>query len=358
MRISVVITTYNRPDALSLVLRGLGAQTAGEFEVLVADDGSTPATAEMLDRLKPELKFPSAMSGRPTTAFAPPWPATAPAPRRPATTSSSSTAIACRSPISSPSIGKLAAPGWLVSGNRVLLDQRLTERATAEQLPLWRWGAGDWLRARLTGRVNRLTPLLRLVDWSEARDELTGAKTCNLAVWREDFLAVNGFDEEFIGWGYEDSDLVQRLLNAGGAGATAAGRCRCCISGMGPRTAPREGQFRAAAPRRSAPGGAAARGIDQYLAFPNGMRATPTPRRILVVAPAWVGDMVMAREPVPVAAPPASRCRHRCAGAALDLAAAALHAGDPRRHRAAAGPWRARPCQAPPHRPRTAGGGL
>ena len=109
----------------------------------------------------------------------------------------------------------MAAPGWLVSGNRVLLDRRLTERATEEQLPLWRWGAGDWLRARLTGRVNRITPLLRLVDWSEARDDLTGAKTCNLAVWREDLLAVNGFDEEFIGWGYEDSDLVQRLLNCG-----------------------------------------------------------------------------------------------------------------------------------------------
>jgi hypothetical protein len=97
----------------------------------------------------------------------------------------------------------------------VLLDRRLTKRATEEQLPLWRWGAGDWLRARLTGRVNRITPLLRLVDWSEARDDLTGAKTCNLAVWREDLLAVNGFDEEFIGWGYEDSDLVQRLLNCG-----------------------------------------------------------------------------------------------------------------------------------------------
>ena len=58
MRISVVITTYNRPDALSLVLRALAAQTAGEFEVLIADDGSTPETAEMLARLTPELNFP------------------------------------------------------------------------------------------------------------------------------------------------------------------------------------------------------------------------------------------------------------------------------------------------------------
>jgi len=69
VRISVVITTYNRPDALSLVLRGLAAQRAGEFEVLVADDGSTPATAEMLDRLKPALNFPLRHVWQPDDGF-------------------------------------------------------------------------------------------------------------------------------------------------------------------------------------------------------------------------------------------------------------------------------------------------
>ena len=39
--------------------------------------------------------------------------------------------------------------------------------------------------------------------------------TCNLAVWRKDLLAVNGFDEEYQGWGLEDSDLAIRLLHAG-----------------------------------------------------------------------------------------------------------------------------------------------
>jgi predicted glycosyltransferase involved in capsule biosynthesis len=39
--------------------------------------------------------------------------------------------------------------------------------------------------------------------------------TCNLAVWKSDFIAVNGFDEQFEGWGYEDSDLVIRLIHLG-----------------------------------------------------------------------------------------------------------------------------------------------
>jgi glycosyltransferase involved in cell wall biosynthesis len=51
--ISVIVTTYNRPDALNLVLRGLAAQDTGDFEVLVADDGSTPETASAIAALRP-----------------------------------------------------------------------------------------------------------------------------------------------------------------------------------------------------------------------------------------------------------------------------------------------------------------
>ncbi|HSH13683.1 MAG TPA: galactosyltransferase-related protein, partial [Desulfurivibrionaceae bacterium] len=42
-----------------------------------------------------------------------------------------------------------------------------------------------------------------------------GAMTCNLAVWREDFFRVNGFDENFVGWGHEDAEFVGRLINSG-----------------------------------------------------------------------------------------------------------------------------------------------
>jgi predicted glycosyltransferase involved in capsule biosynthesis len=38
---------------------------------------------------------------------------------------------------------------------------------------------------------------------------------CNTAVWKQDFLTVNGYDESFTGWGHEDSDLVIRLIHAG-----------------------------------------------------------------------------------------------------------------------------------------------
>lgn len=225
MKISIVITTYNRPDALTLVLRGLAAQKDssapgngskdGGFEVLVADDGSREETAAALAGLKPSLPYTLRHVWQPDDGFR------APMARNRASAVAKGDYIVYLDGDCVPLTDfvaqhrRLAAPGWLVSGNRVLLNEELSNKATAEQLPLWAWSGAQWIAARLKGQVNRVTPLFRLVDWSEARTDLSGAKTCNLAVWRDDLLAVNGFDEDFIGWGYEDSDLVQRLLNAG-----------------------------------------------------------------------------------------------------------------------------------------------
>src|SRR6185312_8228724 len=50
--ISVIVTTYNREDALDAVLRSLAHQSDADFEVIVADDGSGPATSAAADRWK------------------------------------------------------------------------------------------------------------------------------------------------------------------------------------------------------------------------------------------------------------------------------------------------------------------
>ena len=63
-----------------------------------------------------------------------------------------------------------------------------------------------------------MMPLVRLPDgkWRKRNArEWRGVKTCNLSVWREDLVRVNGLDESYSGWGLEDSDLVIRLLHAG-----------------------------------------------------------------------------------------------------------------------------------------------
>ena len=43
---------------------------------------------------------------------------------------------------------------------------------------------------------------------------MRGIRGCNLGIWREDLIKVNGYNEAFVGWGREDSELAVRLMNA------------------------------------------------------------------------------------------------------------------------------------------------
>ncbi len=114
---------------------------------------------------------------------------------------------------------ELAEPGFFLSGNRVLLNEELTQRALRDKLPLHQWTLARWALARLQGDINRLLPLLRLPDGAFRRrnpERWQGVKTCNFSAWRADLIAVNGFDEAYAGrWGLEDSDLAIRLIHAG-----------------------------------------------------------------------------------------------------------------------------------------------
>ena len=58
MRVAVILTTYNRPDALAAVLEGYFAQDTHDFEVVVADDGSTAATRELIEERVRRAPFP------------------------------------------------------------------------------------------------------------------------------------------------------------------------------------------------------------------------------------------------------------------------------------------------------------
>tara|TARA_B100002051_G_scaffold270483_1_gene303495 strand:- start:580 stop:828 length:249 start_codon:yes stop_codon:yes gene_type:complete len=58
LAISVIVTTYNRPDALAATLRGLAAQEDRQFEVIIADDGSTGDTADAIREIQKTFPVP------------------------------------------------------------------------------------------------------------------------------------------------------------------------------------------------------------------------------------------------------------------------------------------------------------
>jgi glycosyltransferase involved in cell wall biosynthesis len=218
MKLAVIVTTYNRPDALAAVLDGYAAQSAQDFELLVADDGSTEDTARAVRAFTVRVPFPVRHVWQEDRGFR------AAAIRNKAVAGCDADYVIFTDGDCVPSRSfvaqhrRLAEPGWFLSGNRVLLSEGFTRRAIAQHLPLHALSWADWMRAWSRGDVNRVAPLVRLADgpWRKrhARD-WAGVKTCNLSLWRRDLLAVNGLDERYSGWGLEDSDLAIRLLHAG-----------------------------------------------------------------------------------------------------------------------------------------------
>jgi glycosyltransferase involved in cell wall biosynthesis len=216
--ISVIVVTFNREDALSAVLRGLSRQSDKQFEVIIADDGSRPATAQLVESWTERLEVPLKAIRHDNRGFR-----AAAIRNRAILASGGSYCIFLDGDcIPRPDFiavhRRLSEPKWFVFGNRVLLSRALSEAVLREHLEPETWSLGDFLRQELAGRINRLSPLIRLPlgplrkvnprQWRNVR-------SCNLAVWKSDLKRVDGFDAHFRGWGFEDSDLAIRLIRAG-----------------------------------------------------------------------------------------------------------------------------------------------
>ncbi|WP_040786145.1 glycosyltransferase family 2 protein [Massilia niastensis] len=216
--ISVVITTYNRPDALAAVVEACFLQDDKNFEIIIADDGSTANTRECIDRLRERSPVPLKHVWQPDDGFR------AAMARNRGTLAATGDYIIFLDGDCIPQrdfIARhraLARPGFLVSGSRILLSPELTRKVLDEHIDLPAMGVFDKLRYRLRGDLNKvLQLLLHWPDLGRVRRKFSWRriKSCNLAVWRADLEKVNGFDESFLGWGHEDSDLVVRLFHAG-----------------------------------------------------------------------------------------------------------------------------------------------
>lgn len=216
--VSVIVTTYNRPDALAAVLAGLAAQHDRDFEVLVADDGSGDDTRACVESSARDAPVRVRHVWQEDRGFR------AGAARNRAAAQAGGRYLLFLDGDCVPRpdfIGRhrrLAEPGWMVAGNRILLSAAFTREVLEQTLPIHRWRAAQWRAARARGAINRLLPLYTLPLGALrklAARRWQRVRSCNLGVWTEDFRAVDGFDESFEGWGFEDSDLAVRLLNRG-----------------------------------------------------------------------------------------------------------------------------------------------
>lgn len=216
--ISVIVSTYNRPDALDATLRSLARQRDKRFEVVIADDGSALATRDVIDRWRSKAGVTLKHVWQADRGFR-----LAEIRNRALVASSANYLVFLDGDcIARPEFiaahRGLAEPGFFVGGNRVLLSRALTEDVLANNLEAEHWTARDWARHRARGDINRLLPLLRL-RLGPLRRRLggrwKGVRGSNFAFHRADLERVDGFETSFTGWGLEDSDIVIRMIRAG-----------------------------------------------------------------------------------------------------------------------------------------------
>lgn len=219
---SVVVSTYQDPDALRLVLAGFARQSSRDFEILVADDGSGPATARLLREARPRLSVPlrhlrqedrgfrkSRILNRCVMAAEADY-----------LVFTDGDCVPHRTFVASHLEER--RPGRHLVGRTVRMSRRFSRSLDEEAVRsgrldrpdarlLWDAVAGESRKVeyalRPPGRILR-----RALSSLKGNLSLFGH---NFSAWRSDLLRVNGFDEAFTGWGAEDEDLGVRLRNAG-----------------------------------------------------------------------------------------------------------------------------------------------
>ena len=205
MKLSVIVTTYNWPEALRAVLNSLRLQSLAPHEVIIADDGSGPETRQLIESY--DAPFHLIHAWQEDDGFR------AGAARNHALAMASGDWIVmldgdCVCP---PSFLqqhlRLAIQGRLVAGNRRLLTPEQTEKFLRTQQT-----AEEFISKTGVGK-NRYLPFGALRDARPIHWPLV--RTCNLGISRSDALRIQGFDEAYRGWGKEDSDFAARAVNAG-----------------------------------------------------------------------------------------------------------------------------------------------
>jgi hypothetical protein len=222
--LSLIVAVYNRAQALEMIFASLANQTFCDFEVLIADDGSTEPVGDVISRCQPAFERPIVHlrhehhGFRKTVII-----------NKAADRASSSYLVF----IDGDCVlhhrflerhFRRRALGVVLSGRRVELSADLTSHVTLRDVqsrriesPLFWWTGSSPHTQRRGFYMPYLFHVRRLFG---RKYRILGS---NFSIFKSDFCAVNGYDERIISRGTEDSNLNQRLLFHGCTGRNVSG---------------------------------------------------------------------------------------------------------------------------------------
>ncbi|WP_299891614.1 glycosyltransferase family 2 protein [uncultured Lacinutrix sp.] len=210
MKSTLIIATYNWPEALNLVLESARIQTQLPDEIIIADDGSTKETEAIINQYKTSFSIPVHHIWQEDNGFR-------------------------KSHILNQAIAKakgdyiiqvdgdcimhynfvkdhlaFAASNTYLFGSRVNIQEPYLETLFAKkQIKFNPFSKGIKKRTRAIH-----SPILSSM-YKQQDDFSKKFRGCNTSYFKSDFIAVNGYNEDITGWGREDSELMLRMHNKG-----------------------------------------------------------------------------------------------------------------------------------------------
>ncbi|RAJ06560.1 hypothetical protein LX64_01687 [Chitinophaga skermanii] len=209
-KVGLLISTYNWPAALDLIFKSIRMQSYLPDEILIADDGSGVETQQLIRLHQQTSRIPIKHAWHEDEGFR-------------------------KSLILNKAIKQAEADYIIEIDGDILLHRHfIADHIRHAQRGIFIQGARAMVNEARTkallhgaskqpsfysnGISNRFNAF-RLPIFSSIFPSNPGSsnniKGCNIAFWREDFIAINGYNNTFFGWGSEDNEFAARLINAG-----------------------------------------------------------------------------------------------------------------------------------------------
>lgn len=207
---SLVTPTYNWPEALELLLLSIKNQSHFPDEVIIADDGSRKETETLIKKFQKDFPVPLHHVWHVDHEN-----------QKPAIMNKAIARakydyiieidgdIIMHKDFVKDHL-KMAKKNTFLYGSRVNIQEDYLENLFKNKQTSFNFFSKG---IKKRGRTLHIPFLSKL--YKEENTRSSKLRGCNMSFWRDDFIKVNGFNEELVGWGIDDSEMIQRLLNIG-----------------------------------------------------------------------------------------------------------------------------------------------